>query len=71
MNYQALAGRVAVVTGAASGMGAATAELLAANGGEGRPAGPPSWSTRSPRTVAGRWPSPWTSPPPRAGPPIW
>ena len=32
MNYDALAGRVAVVTGAASGMGAATAESLAANG---------------------------------------
>jgi NADP-dependent 3-hydroxy acid dehydrogenase YdfG len=32
MNHAALAGRVAVVTGAASGMGAATAALLAANG---------------------------------------
>src|SRR5262245_30398762 len=32
MTYPALAGRVAVVTGAASGMGAATAELLAAGG---------------------------------------
>ncbi|MYV99989.1 SDR family oxidoreductase [Streptomyces sp. SID3343] len=32
MNYPALAGRTAVVTGAASGMGAATARLLAAHG---------------------------------------
>ena len=32
MNYANLNGRTAVVTGAASGMGAATAELLAANG---------------------------------------
>jgi NADP-dependent 3-hydroxy acid dehydrogenase YdfG len=32
MSYEALEGRVAVVTGAASGMGAATAELLAASG---------------------------------------
>ena len=32
MTYPALAGRTAVVTGAASGMGAATALLLAANG---------------------------------------
>jgi NADP-dependent 3-hydroxy acid dehydrogenase YdfG len=31
MSYDALTGRVAVITGAASGMGAATAELLAAN----------------------------------------
>ncbi|MDQ0378823.1 SDR family oxidoreductase [Amycolatopsis thermophila] len=30
MNYDSLAGRTAVITGAASGMGAATAELLAA-----------------------------------------
>lgn len=32
MSYETLAGRTAVVTGAASGMGAATASLLAANG---------------------------------------
>lgn len=32
MNYAALAGRTAVITGAASGMGEATARLLAANG---------------------------------------
>ncbi|NIH86846.1 SDR family oxidoreductase [Amycolatopsis granulosa] len=32
MNYDTLAGRTAVITGAASGMGAATAELLAASG---------------------------------------
>ncbi|MEV4440079.1 SDR family oxidoreductase [Streptomyces sp. NPDC049577] len=32
MNYPALAGRTALVTGAASGMGAATARLLAAGG---------------------------------------
>ncbi|GAA2816669.1 SDR family NAD(P)-dependent oxidoreductase [Kitasatospora paracochleata] len=32
MSYPALSGRTAVVTGAASGMGAATARLLAANG---------------------------------------
>ncbi|MFF7730839.1 SDR family oxidoreductase [Streptomyces sp. NPDC008001] len=32
MNYATLAGRTAVVTGAASGMGEATARLLAANG---------------------------------------
>ncbi|MEU2631006.1 MULTISPECIES: SDR family oxidoreductase [Kitasatospora] len=32
MSYSSLSGRVAVVTGAASGMGAATAKLLAANG---------------------------------------
>ncbi|NEB81336.1 short-chain dehydrogenase, partial [Streptomyces sp. SID14478] len=32
MSYEALAGRTALVTGAASGMGAATARLLAANG---------------------------------------
>ncbi|MFD5075926.1 SDR family oxidoreductase [Streptomyces sp. NPDC058371] len=32
MSYQTLAGRTAVVTGAASGMGAATARLLAAQG---------------------------------------
>ncbi len=32
MSYPALAGRTALVTGAASGMGAATARLLAANG---------------------------------------